>query len=388
MKYAERIETLPPYLFASIDESKQALISKGIDVIDLGVGDPDRPTPKHIVDSMASAVADPKNHQYPSYTGLMSFREAAAQWCKDTRGLDFDPKTQVLSLIGSKEGVAHVPFAFVNPGDIVLCPNPGYPVYAIGTKFAGGIPYDMPLLGENNFLPDYEAIPKDVLQKTKMMFLNYPNNPTGAVADKKFFEETVEFAKENDILVIHDNAYSEMVYDDYKAPSFFEVDGAIDVGIELYSMSKTYNMTGWRLAFAVGNKEMIAGFGKVKANIDSGVFDAVQRAGITALTSSQQCVYDMNKVYQERRDVLVKGLASIGLEAKPQKATFYLWCPIPEGTTSMAFAKLLLEEAGIVATPGVGFGSAGEGYVRFALTKEVARINEAVARMDKIRSKI
>ncbi|MDR2944994.1 MAG: LL-diaminopimelate aminotransferase [Methanosarcinales archaeon] len=388
MKYAERIEMLPPYLFASIDDSKQALINKGVDVIDLGVGDPDRPTPKHIVDAMIQAAADPRNHQYPSYVGLMSFREAAAKWCKDTRGLQLDPKTQVLSLIGSKEGVAHIPFAFVNPGDVVLCPNPGYPVYSIGTKFAGGVPYDMPLRGENDFLPDYEAIPKEVLNKTKMMFINYPNNPTGAVADKKFFEETVEFAKENDILVVHDNAYSEMVYDGYKAPSFLEVDGAADLGIELYSMSKTYNMTGWRLAFAVGNKEMIAGFGKVKANIDSGVFDAVQRAGITALTSSQQCVSDMNEIYQERRDVLVKGLASIGLEVKPQKATFYLWCPVPEHTKSMDFAQLLLEEAGIVATPGVGFGSAGEGYIRFALTKEVDRINEAVGRMDKLRSKI
>ena len=388
MKYADRIETLPPYLFASIDESKQALINKGVDVIDLGVGDPDKPTPSHIVDAMAAAVKDPKNHQYPSYTGLMSFREAAAEWCRKTKGITVDPKTQVLSLIGSKEGVAHVPLAFVNPGDVVLCPNPGYPVYSIGTKLAGGVPYDMPLLSENDFLPDYEAIPKDVLKKAKMMFINYPNNPTGAVADKKFFEETVEFAKEHNILVVHDNAYCEMVYDGYKAPSFLETDGAMDIGIELYSMSKTYNMTGWRLGFAVGGPAMIAGFGKVKSNIDSGVFDAVQKAGIAALTSSQQCVADMNAIYKERRDALIRGLASVGLDVAPPKATFYVWTPVPAGYTSVQFAQLLLEETGIVATPGVGFGSSGEGYVRFALTKDVERINEAVGRIDKIRSKI
>lgn len=388
MKYAERIETLPPYLFASIDESKQTLIAKGVDVIDLGVGDPDRPTPAHIVEAMAQAVKDPKNHQYPSYTGLMSFREAAAAWCKKTKGITVDPKTQILSLIGSKEGVAHVPLAFVNPGDVVLCPNPGYPVYSIGTKFAGGIPYDMPLLEENKFLPDYEAVPKDVLQKTKMMFLNYPNNPTGAVADKKFFEETVEFAKENDIIVVHDNAYCEMIYDDYKAPSFLETDGAMELGIELYSLSKTYNMTGWRLGFAVGDPKLIAGFGKVKSNIDSGVFDAVQKAGITALTSSQQCVSDMNQVYKERRDALVNGLKSVGLDVVAPKATFYVWTPVPSGYTSVEFAQLLLEKTGIVATPGVGFGKHGEGFIRFALTKEVDRINEAVKRIEKIRTEI
>ncbi|WNY24840.1 LL-diaminopimelate aminotransferase [Methanolapillus millepedarum] len=388
MNYSERILTLPPYLFASIDEAKKAMIDKGVDVIDLGVGDPDRPTPPHIVESMVNAVRDPKNHQYPSYVGLPEFRAAVAEWMKKTRNVTIDPKTQVLTLLGSKEGVAHVPFAFINPGDVVLCPNPGYPVYTIGTKFACGVPYEMPLLSKNNFLPDYDAIPKDILKKAKLLFINYPNNPTGAVADKAFFEKTVKFAKENNLVVVHDNAYSEMVYDDYKAPSFLEVPGAMDVGIELYSMSKTYNMTGWRLGFAVGNKDLIAAFGKVKSNIDSGVFDAVQRAGITALTSSQQCVADMNAVYTERRNALITGLKSIGLDVKPQKATFYVWAPVPKGYDSMGFAKLLLEEAGIVATPGVGFGKSGEGFVRFALTKEVNRINEAVERMKKIKSKI
>ena len=382
--YADRINALPPYLFATIDEAKAEMKAKGVDVIDLGVGDPDTPTPDHIVESMIEAVRDPLTHRYPSYTGMIEFREAATNWCKETRGIDLNPATEALTLIGSKEGVAHIPLAYINPGDVALCPDPAYPVYKIGTQFAGGEPHIMPLLEENGFLPDLDAIPKDKLARAKLMFFNYPNNPTGATADKKYFEEVVEFAKNNDIVVVHDNAYSEMVYDDYKAPSFLEVDGAMDVGIELYSLSKTYNMTGWRLAFAVGNKAMIQGFGKAKSNIDSGAFDAVQRAGITALSSSQQCVDDMNKIYQERRDVLIKGLNEMGLDVKAPKATFYVWTPIPDGYTSIDFSKLLLEEAGIVATPGVGFGEYGEGYVRFALTQSVERIEEAVARMDKL----
>ena len=382
--YSDRINSLPPYLFATIDEAKAAIKAKGVDVIDLGVGDPDQPTPDHIVDSMCEAVRMPETHTYPSYTGMMSFRKAAADWCKEARGLELDPASEVLTMIGSKEGVAHIPLAFINPGDVALCPDPAYPVYKIGTQFAGGEPCIMPLLEENNFLPDFDAIPKDKLEKAKLMFLNYPNNPTSAIADKKFFEEVVQFAKDNDIVVIHDNAYSEMTYDGYQAPSFLSVDGAMDVGIELYSLSKTYNMTGWRLAFAVGNKDIIAGVGKVKSNVDSGAFDAIQMAGITALSSSQQCVADMNTIYEERRDTLLKGLNEIGLDVKAPKATFYVWAPVPEGYDSMGFAKLLLEEAGIVATPGVGFGTYGEGYIRFALTRSVERINEAVERMSKL----
>lgn len=383
---SDRINSLPPYLFAAIDESKRNMIAKGVDVIDLGVGDPDVPTHPHIVEAMVEAVRDPKTHQYPDYAGMLSFREAAADWLKKYKNVDVDPKTQIISLIGSKEGVAHVPFAFINPGDVVLCPNPGYPVYAIGTKFACGIPYDMPLLAENNFLPDYDAIPEDILAKAKLLFINYPNNPTSAVADMAFFEKTVAFAKKHDLVVVHDNAYCEMTYDGYKAPSFLAAEGAMDVGIELYSMSKTYNMTGWRLGFAAGNKDLIAAFGKVKSNIDSGVFDAVQRAGITALTSSQQCVLDMNeKVYTPRRNALLAGLKAIGLKTEPPKATFYVWAHVPEGYSSFDFARLLLEEAGIVATPGTGFGKYGEGYIRFALTKDVSRIEEAVDRMKKLK---
>ena len=383
--YADRINSLPPYLFATIDAAKAKMVAKGVDVIDLGVGDPDQPTPAHIVESMCDAVRDPKTHRYPSYTGMLSFREAAANWCKETKGIDIDAASETLTMIGLKEGIAHIPLAFINPGDVALIPDPGYPVYEIGTRFAGGIPHIMPLLAENDFLPDFDAIPKDVLAKAKLMFLNYPNNPTSATADLKFFEKVVEFARENDIVVVHDNAYCEMVYDGYQAPSFLEVDGAMDVGIELYSLSKTYNMTGWRLAFAVGNKDMINAVGKVKSNIDSGAFNAIQIAGITALSSSQQCVADMNAIYTERRDALLKGLNAIGLDVKPPKATFYVWAPVPEGYDSMGFSKLLLEEAGIVATPGVGFGDYGEGYIRFALTQSVERINEAVERMEKLK---
>ncbi|MBC7086706.1 MAG: LL-diaminopimelate aminotransferase [Methanomethylovorans sp.] len=383
--YADRINALPPYLFAAIDESKARMVAKGVDVIDLGIGDPDRPTPTHIVEAMCEAVRDPATHRYPSYAGMLEFRKAAASWCKETKNINIDPVSQTLALIGSKEGIAHVPLAFINPGDVVLCPDPAYPVYKIGTQFAGGEPFIMPLLEENSFLPDLDAIPTDMLARTKMMFINYPNNPTSATADRSFYKEVVEFAKENNIIVVHDNAYSEMVYDGYKAPSFLSVDGAMDVGIELYSLSKTYNMTGWRIAFAVGNEHLIKGLGKVKSNIDSGVFDAVQRAGIAALTSSQQCVNDMNRIYEQRRDVLLKGLKGIGLDVKPPKATFYMWVRVPDGYDSMGFSKLLLEKAGIVATPGVGFGQYGEGYIRFALTQSTDRIKEAVYRMEKLR---
>ncbi len=382
--YAERINALPPYLFATIDEAKAEMMNKGVDVIDLGVGDPDQATPEHIIESMCEAVKDPVNHKYPSYSGLIDFREAAATWLKNEKGIDVDPVTETLTMIGSKEGVAHIPLAFINPGDIALVPDPAYPVYKIGTQFAGGTPYIMPLLKENSFLHDLKNIPQDVLKKAKLMFLNYPNNPTSATATKDFFKEVVDFAKENNIIVIHDNAYSEMVYDEYNAPNFLDVDGAKDVGIELYSLSKTYNMTGWRIAFAVGNSDIISGLGKVKSNIDSGAFDAIQRAGITALTSSQQCVADMNNLYTKRRDTLLKGLNQMGLDVKPPKATFYVWAPIPEKYTSIEFSKLLLEEAGIVATPGVGFGEYGEGYIRFALTRSVERIGEAVERMEKL----
>jgi LL-diaminopimelate aminotransferase len=382
--YSDRINALPPYLFAAIDEARDQMIAAGVDVIDLGVGDPDLPTPAHIVEAIKEAVCNPETHHYPSYAGMLEFRKAAAEWCKKYKGIELDPATEVLSLIGSKEAVAHIPIAFVNPGDVVLYTDPGYPVYKIGTLFAGGEPYPLPLKAENKFLPDLDAIPEDVLKKAKLFFFNYPNNPTAATADMKFFNKVVKFCKKHDIIAVHDNAYSQMTYDGYESPSFLTAKGAMDIGIELYSHSKTYNMTGWRLGFAVGNKDLIQGLGKVKSNVDSGVFDAIQIAGIAALRSSQTYVEETNKIYEERRNALIKGLKAMGLEVKPPKATFYVWAPVPEGFTSISFAKLLLEEAGIVATPGVGFGDAGEGYIRFALTKPVERIKEAVERMKKL----
>lgn len=382
IQYADRINSLPPYLFATIDKAKAEAIKKGVDVINLSIGDPDLPTPKHIVEAMKKSVENPARHRYPSYEGMLSFRTAAAKWYKKTMNVELNPEDEVLTLIGSKEGIAHVPLAFLNPSDISLVPDPAYPVYNIGSILADGKPYKMPLLAENDFLPDLEAIPSNIARKAKLMFLNYPNNPTSAIASLKFFKEVVDFANENDIIVIHDNAYSEMTYDGYKAPSFLSVSGAKEVGIEVHSLSKTYNMTGWRLGFAVGNRDVLSGLGKVKTNVDSGAFEAVQEAGIAALSSSQDCVRDMNKVYKERRDVLVTGLKKLGLEVKPPKATFYVWARV-KGSSS-DFAKMLLGKAGIVATPGVGFGEYGEGYVRFALTQPVDKINEAVGRMHKL----
>jgi len=381
--YADRINSLPPYLFAAIDKARLEAIKKGIDVINLSIGDPDMPTPQHIVEAMRTAVGNPERHRYPSYEGMLSFRTAAAKWYKKIMNIDLDPESEVLTLIGSKEGIAHIPLAFLNPGDVSLVPDPGYPVYNIGTILADGKPYKMPLISENDFLPDLEAIPSGIAKKAKIMFLNYPNNPTSATATVKFFEEVVDFANKNEILVIHDNAYSEMTYDGYKAPSFLAVSGAKDVGIEMHSLSKTYNMTGWRLGFAVGNRDILSGLGKVKTNVDSGAFEAVQEAGIAALSGPQDCVRSMNNIYKERRDALISGLNGLGLDVKPPRATFYVWVRVKG--KSLDFTKMLLEKAGIVATPGQGFGEYGEGYIRFALTQTVERINEAVERMHKLR---
>jgi LL-diaminopimelate aminotransferase len=382
IKYADRINSLPPYLFATIDKAKAEVIKKGIDVINLGIGDPDMPTPSHIVEAMKKSLDNSDRHRYPSYEGMPSFRNAAAQWYKRVMNVTLNPEDEVLTLIGSKEGIAHIPLAFLNPGDVSLVPDPGYPVYNIGSILASAKPFKMPLLAENEFLPDLDAIPKDIAKKAKLMFLNYPNNPTSATASLKFFKEVVDYANEYDIIIVHDDAYSEMTFDGYKAPSFLNVSGAKDVGIEMHSLSKTYNMTGWRLGFAVGNRDILAGLGKVKSNVDSGAFESVQEAGIAALTGPQDCVRDMNKIYTKRRDALLTGLMELGLDVKPPKATFYVWAQV-NGKAS-DFSTMLLEKAGIVSTPGNGFGEYGEGYVRFALTQSVERINEAVDRMRKL----
>lgn len=382
--YAARLKQLPPYLFAEIDRLKQEAMRKGIDIINLGVGDPDLPTPSHIVKRMAEAIADPRNHQYPSYEGLLEFRQAVADWYQDRFGVTLDPQTEVLTLIGSKEGIGHIPLAFIDPGDVVLTPDPGYPVYLAGTVFAGGIPHLLPLYPSNGFLPDLESIPLDILRRTKMLFLNYPNNPTAAVAPETFFAQAVNFAERHNIILCHDAAYSEIAFDGYRPGSLLTVKGAKGVAIEYHSLSKTYNMTGWRIGFVVGNAEVLAGLGRIKTNLDSGVFQAIQQAGIEALRGPQDCVGWNCKTYQERRDVLVDGLSGLGWSFPKPKASFYVWIPVPPGYTSTELAGRLLREAGIVTTPGVGFGPHGEGFIRAALTVSVERIREAVERIGKL----
>jgi len=381
---AGRIKTLPPYLFAAIDEMKKKAIARGVDIINLGIGDPDLPTPAPIVERMRQEAGNPKHHQYPSYEGMLSFRQAVADWYKRRFGVSLDPADEVLALIGSKEGIGHVPLAFVDPGDVVLVPSPGYPVYPVGTSFAGGMSYMMPLTKANHFLPDLRAIPRDVARKAKLMFLNYPNNPTSVTAGRDFFTRVVEFANEHKIIVCHDAAYSEVYYDGRKPASFLEADGAKEVGVEFHSLSKTFNMTGWRIGFAVGNKQVLAGLGKVKSNLDSGVFQAVQEAGIVGLRDGDALAEGIRAVYQERRDALLPGLKRIGLEVEPLHAAFYVWITVPKGFTSAAFTAHLLEKAGIVTTPGNGFGEAGEGYVRLTLCTTKERLLEAVSRMDQI----
>jgi LL-diaminopimelate aminotransferase len=381
--YATRIRTLPPYLFAAIDKMKQEAIARGVDIINLGIGDPDLPTPSPIVESLRKAAGNPKHHQYPSYEGMASFRDAVAAWYQRRFHVTLDPGSEVLTLIGSKEGIGHVPLAFVDPGDVVLVPSPGYPVYPVGTSFAGGVSHIMPLTQRNGFLPDLDAIPEDVATKAKLMWLNSPNNPTSVVMSKEYFAKVVQFARAHRIIVCHDAAYSEIFYDGKRPASFLEIDGAKEVGVEFHSLSKTYNMTGWRLGFAVGNKEVLAGLGKVKSNLDSGVFQAIQEAGITALHLDDSVTDGLRKVYQERRDVLVPGLKRLGLEVDPPPAAFYIWVTVPKGYTSASFTAHLLEKAGIVTTPGNGFGSPGEGYIRMTVTTSKDRLAEAVQRINR-----
>jgi LL-diaminopimelate aminotransferase len=382
---AKRIEQIPPYLFAEIDRKKTEMRRKGIDVIDLGIGDPDLPTPRPIIERLKKAAEDPKNHRYPSYEGMIEFRTAVAQWYERRFGVRLEPGTEVLSLIGSKEGIAHIPLAFVNPGDIVLVPSPGYPVYRVATLFAGGIPHFLPLHKENGFLPNLSEVPKKVAEKAKILFINYPNNPTSAVAERSFFEEVVAFAQRYQLIVCHDAAYSEVAFDGYRPLSFLEIDGAKEVGIEFHSLSKTFNMTGWRIGFAVGHGDIVSGLGQVKTNIDSGLFQAIQEAGTEALNHLDTPLPEIIQIYERRRDVMVKGLKEIGLEVDRPKATFYLWIQIPRGYTSAQFASLLLEQGGIVATPGNGFGEAGEGYIRMALTVDESRLKEAIERLKRIK---
>ena len=380
---ADRVKNLPPYLFAAIDIMKQEAVKKGVDLIDLSIGDPDIPTPGHIVKSMKKAVEKPAHHRYPSYEGMLSFKQAVADWYKKRFNVKLDPKTEVLSLIGSKEGIGHIPLAFINPGDAVLVPSPGYPVYPVATLFAGGKSHIMPLLEKNSYLPDLDAVPGSVLKKAKLMFVNYPNNPTSAVAGRDFYKDVIDFAARNNIIVCHDAAYSEIYYDNRKPLSFLQIPGAKDVGIEFHSLSKTYNMTGWRIGFAVGNANVLSGLGKIKTNLDSGVFQAIQEASIEALKTKEPVLENIRDIYQERRDVLYNGLKALGFELKKPMATFYLWTKVPKGFTSSGFVTHLLENTGVLGTPGNGFGAPGEGYIRFALTVSAKRMKEAVGRIGK-----
>jgi len=383
-KIAKRLEKLPPYLFLEIDKAKRMAKAQGKDIIDFGVGDPDQPTPAHIISALKEAVEDPQNHRYALDQGIPSLRQAISRWYKRRFNVDLDYETEILPLIGSKEGIAHFPLAILNPGDYALVPDPCYPPYRSGTILAQAKVYPLPLISENKFLPDLKKIPSSIIKKAKLIFLNYPNNPTASVAERDFYKEVVEFATKNKIIVVSDLAYSEIYYDGYRPISFLEIEGAKEVGLEFHSLSKTYNMTGWRIGWVCGNKNLVSALAKVKSNIDSGIFSAIQKAGVCALEGHQDCVEKMRKLYQERRDVLVDGLVSLGFKVEKPLATFYLWQKIPQRIKSIEFAKILLEKADIVVTPGVGFGKYGEGYIRFALTVDKARIKEAISRLKKI----
>jgi len=383
--FSKRLKKLPPYLFLEIDKAKQKARQEGKDIIDLGIGDPDIGTPEEVIESLYKATKDPRNHHYPLDQGIADFRKKIVEWYRDRFGVRLDPEREVLALIGSKEGIAHLPLAFLDEKDVALVPDPCYPPYRGGVILAGGTVYNMPLLEENNFLPDLKRIEKSVLKKAKLLYINYPNNPTGAVCEKGFFEDVVLFAKRYNIIVAHDAAYSEITFDGYKPESFLKVDGAMDVGVEFHSLSKTCNMTGWRIGFVCGNEWIIRGIAKVKSNIDSGVFTAIQLAGVTALDIAKRHAERMNLIYEDRRDALVDGLNSIGWKTRKTKATFYVWTRLPAPyRSSIKFAKMVLDRAGIVLTPGIGFGSAGEGYVRMALTVSKDRIREALDRFKKI----
>ena len=381
---AKRIQELPPYLFAEIDRKKRAALAKGVDLIDLGIGDPDIPTPGRIIQRLSETAAKPANHRYPSSSGMMEFRQAVADWYDRRFGVTLDAATEVASLIGSKEGVANMAVAYVDPGDVVLVPTPAYPVYAIGTRFNGGDVHFLPLTRDNGFLPDLAGIPADVLERAKMLWINYPNNPTGAVCDLGFFEEAVEFAHRHNIVLCHDAAYTELGFDDYRAPSILEVDGAREVAIEFHSLSKTFNMTGWRIGMAVGCAELVGTLAQVKSNVDSGVFQPVQEAAVLALEHAEEFLGPIREVYQERRDTLIGGLHHAGFELPAPRATFYVWVPVPGGWTSTDFTARLLDEAGIVTTPGNGFGDPGEGFIRMTLCSPAERLKEAVERLQQV----
>ena len=381
MRLARRIDKLPPYLFTEISRKIAEKRAAGVDVISFAIGDPDLPTPKHILEALHRAADDPANHRYPESDSLPELRRAVAAWYERRFGLHFDPDKEVLPLIGSKEGIANIAYCLIDPGDIALVPDPGYPVYRAGTIFAGGEPYFLPLREENDFLPDFDAVPEEVARRAKVLWLNYPNNPTAAVADLAFFEEAVRFAKRYDVAICHDGPYSEVAYNGYEPVSFLQAEGARDVGIEFHSLSKTFNMTGWRIGMALGNQTLINALFRIKDNVDSGIPQAIQRMAITALEGPQDCVAEHNAIYQRRRDRLVEALRALGMRVEPPKASLYVWAHVPEGFTSREFAARLIDEIGVVVTLGTGYGEYGEGCVRLSITTPDDRLEEGVRRL-------
>ncbi len=381
MQVAKRLDRLPRYLFVEINRRIAEKKAEGMDVVNFAVGDPDLPTPSHIIEYMCEAVHDPVNHRYPETAGLPQLREAIAGWYRRRFGVALDPSEEVLPLIGSKEGIGHIALVFIESGDIALVPDPGYPVYSMGTLLAGGEPYFMPLKEENDFLPDFETIPENVARRAKLMWLNYPNNPTGATTELEFFEKAVSFAKQHSLAICHDAAYTEVAFDGYKPPSFMQASGAKEVGVEFHSLSKTYHMTGWRIGMVVGNAEMISALFRVKCNLDSGIPQAIQHAAIKALNSSQEHISEHNAILQWRRDKLMQVINQVGMRARVSKATFYIWASVPQGYTSMDFADKLLNEAGVAVTPGIGYGKEGEGYIRFSLTLPDDKLEQGIKRL-------
>ncbi len=381
MQVARRLESIGAYLFADLDRKQAELAAKGVDVINLGVGDPDLPTPPHIIDALMEGATDPRSHRYPPYSGTQEFKAAAARWYERRFGVAVNPQTEVLALIGSKEGLAHLPWAILNPGEVALVPDPAYPVYRSATILADGIPHAVPLRPERGFLADLGSIPPDVTRKAKILFLNYPNNPTGAIAPREFLEEAVRFARTHELILAHDNSYSEIAYDGYRPPSILEIRGASDVAIEFHSLSKTYCMTGWRVGFVVGNAAAVGALAKIKTNVDSGVFRAVQQAGVAALDGPQQMLTERLRLYQSRRDRAIRALRAIGWRAPDLRATFYVWLPAPDGMSGAQFAATVLDRTGVVFTPGAGYGEQGNGYVRISLTISDDRLDEALRRL-------
>jgi len=381
MEFAKRLDRLPPYLFVQVNRRIAELESQGKDIVNFGIGDPDLPTPPHIIERLCRAAHDPANHRYPETGGLPDLRQAIGGWYEQRFGVTLNPATEVLPLLGSKEGIGHIALCFIEPGDVTLVPDPGYPPFSLGTILAGGEPYFVPLKEENDFLLDFEAIPDKVAGKAKLMWLNYPNNPTGTVADLDFFEKAVRFAHKHDLAICHDAPYTEVAFDGLKPPSFMQIPGARKIGVEFHSLSKTYDMTGWRIGMMVGNADMVNALFRVKSNLDSGVPQAIQYAAIEALSGSQEHIAENNAILQRRRDRLVKVLNEIGLKARTPRATFYIWAKVPQGYTSLDFATKLLDEVGIAVTPGPGYGKEGEGYIRFSLTLSDDRLEEGARRL-------